>query len=296
MVQGKLKNISYKVKKAKKQEPEDWFIVRNTHEPIIDEELFQKAQVLLVRPSRATGTGEKALYSGFVYCECCGQSMGRGRNTESGKYFQKCGFHEKTRKCRPLYMGEQDLSERLLLAVKSQIVLVTEMDKVKKGILSSNNFVNDSKILQSNLRQLEKEREKLEARSHRLYDDYSDGTIDKDLYVSRSTLLKQELEAAKERIAKIQVEMRQFKKVQTVTDDYAERFKKYETVSEITRELLVDLVDRITIDKTVNPQANRLQQPKHVKVVFKFADEHRALTAFISENMPQQGGSRLVAL
>ena len=47
MVQGKLKNISYKVKKAKLQDPQDWVIVRNTHEPIIDEELFQKAQVLL---------------------------------------------------------------------------------------------------------------------------------------------------------------------------------------------------------------------------------------------------------
>jgi hypothetical protein len=56
MVQGKLKNISYKVKKAKRQDPEDWVVVRNTHEPIINEELYAKAQVLLVRPSRAAGT------------------------------------------------------------------------------------------------------------------------------------------------------------------------------------------------------------------------------------------------
>ena len=296
MVQGKLKNISYKVKKAKRQDPEDWVIVRNTHEPIISEELYQKAQVLIIRPSRATGSGEKSLYSSFVYCEYCGQAMSRGRNKDSGKFYQRCGFHEKTRKCRPLYIGEQQLSEQLLFAVKSQIVLVTEMDEIKHGILSSNNFVNDSKILQSNLRHLEKEREKLEARNHKLYDDYADGTIDKDLYVSRSTLLKQELETAKDRIAKIQVEMRQFKKVQTATDDYAERFKKYETVNEITRELLVDLVDRITVDKSLNPNGNRKQQPKHIKVVFKFADEHKALTAFINENTEQFNRDRLIAL
>ena len=288
MVQGKLKNISYKVKKAKRQDPEDWVIVRNTHEPVISEELYQKAQILLVRPSRATRSGEKPMYSGFLYCECCGKVLSRGRNKDSGKTFQLCGFHEMTKKCRPLYISEQQLDEQLLFAVKSQIVLVAEMDLIKQKILASNSFIDDSKILKSNLTHLEKERERLEAKSHRLYDDYSDGTIGKDLYISRSALLKQELETAKDRIAKIQIEMRQFKKVQTVTDDYAERFKKYETVSGITRELLVDLVDKITVDKTVNPNGGRKQQPKHIKVVFKFADEHKALTSFISENTQQR--------
>jgi hypothetical protein len=294
MVQGKMKNISYKVKKAKQQAPEDWVVVRNTHEPIISEELFQKAQVLLVRPSRATKSGEKPMYSGFVYCENCGSALNRGRN--GGAFFQKCGFHEKTLKCRPLYIGEQQLSEQLLFAVKSQIVLVAEMDELKKKILSSGRFTDDSKILQSNLRHLEKEREKLEAKSHRLYDDFDEGVIDKDLYISRGALLKNELETAKGKIAKIQIEIRQFKKVQTVTNDYAEHFKKYETVNEITRELLVDLVDKIFVDKTENPLDNRKRQSKHVKVIFKFADEHKALTAFISENMPQFDGVGLIAM
>ena len=109
-------------------------------------------------------------------------------------------------------------------------------------------------------------------------------------------MLKKELEAAKDKIAKIQIEMRQFKKVQTVTDDYADRFKKYETVSEITRELLVDLIDRIIVDKGFNPNGNIQQQPKYVKVVFKFADEHKALTSFITENTPQHEEVKLIAL
>ena len=296
MVQGKLKNISYKVKKAKRQDPEDWVVVKNTHEPIISEELYQKAQTLLERPSRATRTGEKPMYSGFLYCNKCGHVLSRGRNKDRGKYHQRCGFHEMTRKCRPLHVSEQLLDEQLLFAVKSQIVMVTEMDALKNEILQSNSFIDDSKILKSNLSQLEKERERLEAKSHRLYDDYSEGIIDKELYISRSALLKRELEAAKDRVAKIQIEMRQFKKVQTVTDDYAERFKKYEIVSEITRELLVDLVDRILVDKVDSADGNRKKQRKYIKVVFKFADEHRALTSFIAENTQQREEVKLVAM
>ncbi len=128
------------------------------------------------------------------------------------------------------------------------------------------------------------------------YDDYDDGVIDKELYISRSAMLKKELEAAKDKIAKIKIEMRQFKKVQAVTDDYAERFKKYETVSEITRELLVDLVDRIIIDKSEYFENGKKKQRKHVKVIFKFADEHKALTSFINENTQRQDEAVLIAL
>jgi hypothetical protein len=48
--------------------------------------------------------------------------------------------------------------------------------------------------------------------------------------------------------------------------------------------------------KAENPNGNRKQQPKYVKVVFKFADEHKALTSFISENIPQHGTTKLVAM
>ena len=97
MVQGKLKNISYKVKKAKRQDPEDWVVVKNTHEPVISEELYQKAQTLLERPSRATRNGEKPMYSGFLYCNSCDHALSRGRNKDSGKHFQRCDFHEMTK-------------------------------------------------------------------------------------------------------------------------------------------------------------------------------------------------------
>jgi len=44
------------------------------------------------------------------------------------------------------------------------------------------------------------------------------------------------------------------------------------------------------------PHGSRKQQPKHIKVIFKFADEHKALMAFISENMPQHSEVKLVAM
>ena len=42
LVQSKYKNISYKVHKQIKNKEEDWIVVENTHEPIIDKERFFK--------------------------------------------------------------------------------------------------------------------------------------------------------------------------------------------------------------------------------------------------------------
>ena len=55
-------------------------------------------------------------------------------------------------------------------------------------------------------------------------------------------------------------------------DDYAEHFKKYETITEVTRELLIDLIDKIFIDKIDSPCGNISKQHKHIRVLFKFAN------------------------
>lgn len=47
MVQGRSQKISYSSKKCRKIPREDWIVVENTHEPIIDRESFEKVASLL---------------------------------------------------------------------------------------------------------------------------------------------------------------------------------------------------------------------------------------------------------
>ncbi len=46
MVQGKQTQINYKLKKPIRNKKEDWIIVPNTHEPIVDKEKFYAVQEL----------------------------------------------------------------------------------------------------------------------------------------------------------------------------------------------------------------------------------------------------------
>ena len=52
MVQGKYRVKSYKIHVQEKMPEDEWYIVENTHEPIIDRATFEKVQRLLLRDTR----------------------------------------------------------------------------------------------------------------------------------------------------------------------------------------------------------------------------------------------------
>jgi len=105
MVQGKCKVSSFKTKKRLVTGKDDWIIVRNTHEPIIDTYEWECVQRRLARaylaPSnnfvrKASGADEANLFSGIIRCADCGAAMAFNRKVrKSGreKLIYRCGRH-----------------------------------------------------------------------------------------------------------------------------------------------------------------------------------------------------------
>lgn len=86
MVQGKERVISYKVHDRIRPPEEEWYVVENTHEPIIDKDTFEKAQILGHRDTRTSPTENRVhLFSGFLRCADCGMSMTRKANRKKLK-------------------------------------------------------------------------------------------------------------------------------------------------------------------------------------------------------------------
>lgn len=62
MVQGKYGSISYKTKINKPRPKEEWYIVRGTHEPIIDRELWDRVQAMIAQKAKPFSTGKIGLF------------------------------------------------------------------------------------------------------------------------------------------------------------------------------------------------------------------------------------------
>jgi len=75
MVQGRTVKISYKSKKCLRQARENWVVVENTHEPLIDAETFQKVQMLVSSRKRTKSRTYDFLLRGLIFCHECGYPM-----------------------------------------------------------------------------------------------------------------------------------------------------------------------------------------------------------------------------
>ena len=86
--------------KQKKMPKEDWIIVENTHEPIIDKETWEKAQSLLKKRTRELDLEtNKNIFAGFVKCGDCGRAMTKNmwRRADGSKtYSLYCGTYKRS--------------------------------------------------------------------------------------------------------------------------------------------------------------------------------------------------------
>ena len=70
-VQNKVSVVSYKVKKLRKVEKERHIRVENTHEAIIDKDIFEKAQIIHKERAKKVVKQYDYLLRGLIYCKHC---------------------------------------------------------------------------------------------------------------------------------------------------------------------------------------------------------------------------------
>ena len=75
MVQGRTIKISYKSRKYLKQDRENWVVVEGTHEPLVDNETFQKVRMLVNSRRHTRSRTYDFLLKGLIFCHECGYTL-----------------------------------------------------------------------------------------------------------------------------------------------------------------------------------------------------------------------------
>lgn len=78
LVQNKGKLISYKIHKRVLVPQEEWIIVKDTHDAIIDRDTFDKVQkAILDRDTRMNTDGKISIFAGHIKCGDCQRAMSK---------------------------------------------------------------------------------------------------------------------------------------------------------------------------------------------------------------------------
>ena len=130
MVQGRYRMKSYKVHVQEVVPEDEWYIVENTHEAIIDRETFEKVQRLLIRDTR-TGPQQKKLYlfSGFLKCADCGKAMTRSKVGNVVYYYCRTYKDQSKTACTKHTIKHDRLETAVLYAIQQQVYLAVDYTK-----------------------------------------------------------------------------------------------------------------------------------------------------------------------
>lgn len=95
-VHNKQSTISFKNKKKVRKPESEWFRVEDTHEAIIDKDVFCRVQELIKSRRRQRKNKETPIFAGLVKCADCGCSMRFGTNTSNKTPYNyyACSFYE----------------------------------------------------------------------------------------------------------------------------------------------------------------------------------------------------------
>ena len=281
MVQGRQRVKSYKIHIQEKVPEEEWFIVENTHEAIIDRETFAKVQSLLKRDTRTAPKAKQLyLFSGFLKCADCGRAMSRIASKGIYVYYQ-CGTYKSLSKkaCTMHSIKSDRLEAGVLFAIQQQVHLALTYSEFVARINSAPLKKSKSKRLEDTIAAKEKELAKIMRYKQALYQDWKDGEITRNDYRHMSEDYEQQIEALTRIMQTLTAEQEQLENGVDAESPCLTAFLKYRNIDKLTREILGELIDHIKVYEGGN-----------ISVKFKYADEFRRIAEYIELNSPMVRG------
>ncbi|MCI8273311.1 MAG: recombinase [Clostridia bacterium] len=267
ITQGKRRVKSYKVHKMEQVPEEEWITVENMHEPIIDKEVFEKAQGLRKNDTRVQNSGKLSMWAGILKCADCGHSMHKKncKNKRGTVYeYYICGTYRKKSKklCTKHTLRLEELENTVLEVIKIHIELLIDT----KTLLEKTNESNNKKIANENIentkRLKEKEIEKISNLKRGLYEDWKNENITKEEYFEYKQKYEKDIEKIKEIIINLD---KQKEKQEEITSDnslWIKNFKINKNITELDRSIIIELIDYIEV-----------YENKEISINFKFKND-----------------------
>ena len=275
LAQGRSRVKSYKVHEVESVPREEWVEVAGTHEAIIDYETFDKVQALLQRDTRTSPKGREVhLFSGFLKCADCGRAITRSVGNNNNVYYACSTYKNRSRTaCTMHSIKHNRLEAAVLFAVQQQVHLAVSYSEMIARINTAPVKKSQSIRLEELIAAKERELTKISRYKQPLYQDWKDGEITQQDYRDMKADYERQTIALTDVLARLNAERAELANGVKSEHPALVAFTKHQNIDQLSRELLVELIDHIKVYENGN-----------ISVRFKFADEFRRIAEYIEIN------------
>lgn len=241
---------------------EQWIIVENTHEPIIDKDTWNKTQNLLKRNTRQTKlTKNIHIFAGYLKCGDCERAMIKINRKDTTVF--NCGSYNRYGKkfCSIHTITEKTLENIILNDLN---LIITSVQNISQ-LIQEEQEQKKSKTLASigDISKYQIELEKIQKKKERAYDDYSEGILTKDDYIKYKNKQEQQITSIQSKINTINQAIENYS---IPINSWIERLLKFGKLEHLDREIVVEMISMIYI-----------YENNTVKIIYNFSDELEVL-------------------
>ena len=276
IAQGKTTRVSFKSHLTVSNPRDEWIVVENTHEALVDAETFD----LVRRRSASRTCGKKGafynLFSGIAKCADCGKNMSATGTRKKGSPANlTCGGYKLygADQCSNHFIDYNVLYEIVLTSLKEQLCIsrgerAAILDNAQKHPL----FIVKQQDHRKELGSIKKRLRELEKIIGKLYEDNAAGRLNNARMNKLLPKYEQEAEALENRMDAIEVEKAAPVPLeQTAREKLDKLLCQFTDVTELTPKLLFKLIDHIEIGQGhYEKGAHGRAKHQTVKIFYRF--------------------------
>lgn len=272
MVQGKQRKVSYRSKKRIKLPEEEWIIVKNTHEAIIDEETFRQVQAILNRNAkyRSDSKNKRHLFQGLIVCKECGHQIGiyQRKLKKSSYYFTQCNHFNRNAKdnvCCSHIVRYEPLEQEILSHIRN--VCQNFLKEYDASILANKTYeyvLKSKEGFASKISIIKTQIQNLENILSRLYEDKLNGIITAQQYTRYSKKYEKMIDDLEKEMNSLELQLANTteESVTSEINKITTLLKQFILMENPTNELMFRLIDKIELDKDGNVDVHFLVDMK----------------------------------
>lgn len=284
---GKTKKVSVKSKKKTAIPEDEWVITENTHQALVSQEVFDKAQYYIGVHTKAWQKHphhRKSIFNGITYCANCGAAMCSGGTVykeEREKYWYLSCNNMARKDSKRCEHGARIKYSDLIELIKSELnELINLSDDEIKAITNSvvKKCATDStyESRDAQLKNISKRLVEIDRIISKLYQDNISGLIDDE----RMEKMLRGLTEESSRLKLQSEELNKDAKTNEETEDNYSRFfdlvKRHSKIDDLTEDIVRTFIERIEIGEKILPEGYQIATHKeipfkqYIKIKYRF--------------------------
>ena len=257
---------SYKNKKKIENPKAEWLIFENTHPAIVSQRDFDLVSELRKNKRKVQKCGEVNPFSGMVYCADCGEKMYlcRSRSLSEEQEHLKCSKYAKDMSDCSAHFIRTTVLKKIVISELNKLLetVHTNEDEFVRAAMENSVQSQESELKKARklVKQYEKRVAELDKLFTRLYEDNVSGKIADERFEMMSKGYEDEQAELKVKISELSAAIEIKEQKSADTSQFLEIVRKYIEITELTPEIMHELIERIIVHAPDKSSGHRVQQ------------------------------------